>query len=652
MRRASVRSDVAADHGRYIYAYCHVRTNQVVYSLTQTLNNHSSLKQLPDLGANNKDARLRKDLWKPLYTLCLPSDSPHTLSQGLHAFKKLREYRKLHEVNWTPSPLLSKPKTEAEIQQMKDKLSDRGGNKKENVYDLIVREKKRMRVKSVMDQKANSVADLAAVLIGQEELGAVTGEAREKEKRADRKKEVEEMLALAAEAEGGALEALEKELAGLQSRMENLEMDQRDEDGLTRTALKREMWQLMSRKLRMEFASNAVKDARDPARRQTAQEQKPASQPRASVLRPVTEEDFLRKSHANRAKMLLNLAKEAEQGGFAKLDRKIADWQQHIDTYGEEEGKFTLSQVHGFKLSRRHMELASEAAVNPSRSGNLRAEVDGVRRKMAEYKIELLGEELKAAEELAFPERVESLQQALETSRRNLEALQATGFLPGERERAAEKAAVQSSRRAEERLEDDASAAEAVEPEPEVQPQAAESTTPAGEIDYMTVLPSFPGRSADRIPKRGHLRQKLLRLNSPVFSTEGVTVKWHNILDAEFAEAWPENVQHERMGWSRYTAPKGNTDAPAIEDVSEFKELQWRNREANWLPAPEEEVEGEAALQSERGRFEREARKEFVRGIREDILRRVRAKEEERREAGRAMAGLEGMGGVEQRVSV
>jgi len=32
-----VRKRVVEDHGRYIYAYCHFRTNQVVYSLTRHL---------------------------------------------------------------------------------------------------------------------------------------------------------------------------------------------------------------------------------------------------------------------------------------------------------------------------------------------------------------------------------------------------------------------------------------------------------------------------------------------------------------------------------------------------------------------------------------------------------------------------------------
>ncbi len=36
--RISAPPRFGSDHGRYIYAYCNIRTNQVVYSLTHTLN--------------------------------------------------------------------------------------------------------------------------------------------------------------------------------------------------------------------------------------------------------------------------------------------------------------------------------------------------------------------------------------------------------------------------------------------------------------------------------------------------------------------------------------------------------------------------------------------------------------------------------------
>lgn len=176
-------------HGQSIYAYWHVRTKQVLYSLTRALDSKQALKQLPDLGANATPVSIRKDLWKPLFTLTLPLDpNPRTPdgkldstldntnrlrehTQGIDAFRRLREYRTLHELYWTPPEELSYNYTEADIEEIEEKLKKRGGSKKETAHDIIKRDKKKMRRKAVMNQKATSVADLAEVLRNQEEAG-------------------------------------------------------------------------------------------------------------------------------------------------------------------------------------------------------------------------------------------------------------------------------------------------------------------------------------------------------------------------------------------------------------------------------------------------------------------------------------------------
>ncbi|KAH0556235.1 hypothetical protein GP486_005837 [Trichoglossum hirsutum] len=133
-----------AELGRHIFVYSNIRTNQVIYSLQRSLKtdplfciqqNNASLRQLPFLGKKTVPAALRKDLWQPFATISFPSPF-----QGLQALHKLREYRKLHELS---CPL-----------------------------ELIKGEKGRLlgrkaRGKVLMDQKANSVADIAAVLEAQ-----------------------------------------------------------------------------------------------------------------------------------------------------------------------------------------------------------------------------------------------------------------------------------------------------------------------------------------------------------------------------------------------------------------------------------------------------------------------------------------------------
>src|ERR1700761_9210373 len=87
--------------GQHIYAYCNIRTNQVIYSLTQVLRSQRNLKQLPEAGNNTKPPKLRKDLWRPLWTLTLPHGFQGE-AQGLEAWKRLNALKNMHELYWTP----------------------------------------------------------------------------------------------------------------------------------------------------------------------------------------------------------------------------------------------------------------------------------------------------------------------------------------------------------------------------------------------------------------------------------------------------------------------------------------------------------------------------------------------------------------------
>ncbi|KAL8948524.1 MAG: hypothetical protein Q9222_005292 [Ikaeria aurantiellina] len=142
-----------AEHGTQIYFYNNIRTNQVIYSLTRTLDNHHSLKQLPFLGKKTVPARLRKDLWHPLCLVEFPRPS-----QGLLAYRRLREFRRLHETSY---PLSLITQTEGPHKGQLHSTKKRG--------------------KILMDQKANSIADLAEVLrLQQEGPSEKTIEAAEK----------------------------------------------------------------------------------------------------------------------------------------------------------------------------------------------------------------------------------------------------------------------------------------------------------------------------------------------------------------------------------------------------------------------------------------------------------------------------------------
>ena len=98
--------------------------------------NTRAMKQVEFFGKKTVPSALRKDLWTPLCVLSFPNQL-----QGLNAYQKLREFKHLHAVSY---PL--------------DVITNEKGK---YAGKLLPR---KMRGKKLMDQKANSIADMAAVL--------------------------------------------------------------------------------------------------------------------------------------------------------------------------------------------------------------------------------------------------------------------------------------------------------------------------------------------------------------------------------------------------------------------------------------------------------------------------------------------------------
>lgn len=124
----------------------YVSLSMFVRSLT-CLQSNDAIRQLPFLGKQTVPTSLRKDIWQPLATILFPHPP-----RGLQAYHKLREYRKLHELEY---PL--------------DDFRAEG-----NKHDLM---EKKKRGRKLMDQKANSIADIAAVLIRQDEVSKAVASA-------------------------------------------------------------------------------------------------------------------------------------------------------------------------------------------------------------------------------------------------------------------------------------------------------------------------------------------------------------------------------------------------------------------------------------------------------------------------------------------
>jgi hypothetical protein len=121
-----------------------------------TQNNHA-LSQLPYNGKKTVPAALRKDLWAPLARVHFPQGQS---SAGLTTFRLLREYRKLHETQWDPSFAID-PETKKPLSR-------------------------KLRGRKLCDQKANSIADLAAAL---KKVTVTETQAAEQEKEGAEKQE-------------------------------------------------------------------------------------------------------------------------------------------------------------------------------------------------------------------------------------------------------------------------------------------------------------------------------------------------------------------------------------------------------------------------------------------------------------------------------
>ncbi|KAF7589263.1 hypothetical protein BBP40_004521 [Aspergillus hancockii] len=152
----------AITHGKNIFVYHNIRTNQVVYSLTRYLEKNSVLRQLVYHGKKTVPATLRKDMWVPYYSVHF--NEPKL---GLRAYHLLREFAMQRQLS-PPREMITiteqylnqkRPRDPEEAKKFDEKYGDKVG--------WLMEKKDRARV--LMDQKATSVADVSAVLAIQEE---------------------------------------------------------------------------------------------------------------------------------------------------------------------------------------------------------------------------------------------------------------------------------------------------------------------------------------------------------------------------------------------------------------------------------------------------------------------------------------------------
>ncbi|KAL1975932.1 hypothetical protein VTN31DRAFT_4324 [Thermomyces dupontii] len=149
-------------HGKNIYVYNNLRTNQVVYSLTRHLEKNNVLSQLIFHRKKSIPAQLRKDVWVPFYSVHFDD-----AKVGLRAYHLLREFSMQRQLS-PPRELVTVTEKWIARKRPRDPFEAEKFEREWRPKIGALLDKKE-RARNLMDQKATSVADIAAVLHIQEE---------------------------------------------------------------------------------------------------------------------------------------------------------------------------------------------------------------------------------------------------------------------------------------------------------------------------------------------------------------------------------------------------------------------------------------------------------------------------------------------------
>ncbi|KAH8171931.1 transcriptional regulation of mitochondrial recombination domain-containing protein [Sarocladium implicatum] len=145
-------------HGEKIWIWAHRRSEQTIYTFREQLDGFHDMKQLSFHGKKTRPAKLRKDYWSPMAIINFPKGQG---SVGRSVFQKLRELKHLHEVNWASDFRYKTPDeyTEGDKQAV--------ANAEAEGREFTPLRTKKDRGMALNRQKANTIADMAAVLAGQ-----------------------------------------------------------------------------------------------------------------------------------------------------------------------------------------------------------------------------------------------------------------------------------------------------------------------------------------------------------------------------------------------------------------------------------------------------------------------------------------------------
>lgn len=136
--------------GMNIYAYKHVRTGQVVYSLTNNMDNNKIMKQLIFHGKKTVPAALRRDVWRPYFMVRMPR-TPAGAAKGMGIYQDLRELSKWRQLD---------PPREMKLNQ--PRAVEHENTRPKTIVGTITSQK--LIAMRLLHQERHAVADLSAVL--------------------------------------------------------------------------------------------------------------------------------------------------------------------------------------------------------------------------------------------------------------------------------------------------------------------------------------------------------------------------------------------------------------------------------------------------------------------------------------------------------
>ncbi|KAJ5367559.1 hypothetical protein N7541_001500 [Penicillium brevicompactum] len=144
-------------HGQNIFVYQHLRTKQVVYSLTRYLEKANVLKQCVYHGKKTVPAEVRKDMWAPYFSVHF-----NEAQVGLNVYNLLRQFALLRQLS-PPKEMITVTKEFLDSKRPTDPRDQKEWDD-HNMGRLGHIMKKKERAKVLMDQKATSIADVAFAL--------------------------------------------------------------------------------------------------------------------------------------------------------------------------------------------------------------------------------------------------------------------------------------------------------------------------------------------------------------------------------------------------------------------------------------------------------------------------------------------------------